>query len=322
MLRIFICMLAMLFLVSCAEQANDSSSSDSDLLLDITHGGSGSAWGLEQCSACHVLSLIHNDKTIIRAMVLEKGEQSCGGCHGKNGTQKARQCKICHNQEDMPGKINQATHKHNFSASSNTQITDSQCISCHIASDMDGEFEINRDLTRFPDENFVATPYSSASEFCMRCHNRDHQQAAYPINNKAYYDPLIAIEEAYQYIDKHGESYSTNRGSYAGLRDGYAYSSRVECTDCHAMHGTDNIKLIIDQSSKGVSKLNTEIRNKPYNVSVSDINYSQLCVLCHNMDSIQNQADLDTGNGLFGLHLTAGSCINCHSHGEAIQAGM
>lgn len=318
---LFCCLL--LLLAACDGNTNTDSSSDTDLLLDTSHGGGGAAWGLENCDACHAIAVIHQNEDGIREIVKDKGHDTCAGCHGSNGTDAQRQCIICHNDKDLPdAPIQSGSHKHDFVANADLGLQDKQCLDCHYASDMDGVFEINRDLTRYPDANGINSPYASGADFCLRCHNRDHQQTDFPILDKAFDDPLIAIEDTYTLVDKHGEVNSAGTGTYAGLRADYIYGSRVECTDCHAMHGTDNIKLFIDQSDKGSSKLDPAIRGLPYSVHISGDDYSQLCVLCHDMDTLQDQGNVDTGNGLSGVHITGRSCIECHSHGEAVQAGL
>lgn len=312
----------LLLLTACNSSTDNTPSTDTDILLDSTHGGGGAAWGLEDCNACHSLNVIHKNEEAIRDIVKDNGHDTCTGCHGSNGTDAVRQCIICHNDSDLPqAPIQSGNHKHDFTTT-DTDLNDQQCIDCHYASDMNGIFENNRDLTRYPDANGINSPYASGADFCMRCHNRDHQQIDFPIINKAYDDPLIAIEDTYTLVDKHGEINSTGTGTYAGLRSNYIYGSRVECTDCHTMHGTDNIKLIIDQSDKGTDKLDSTIRDLPHSVRITGDDYSQLCVLCHDMETLQDEGDIDTGNGLAGVHLTGSSCIECHSHGEAIQAGM
>ncbi|NOQ69185.1 MAG: hypothetical protein GQ573_03635 [Gammaproteobacteria bacterium] len=313
----------LVLLAACNSNTNTDLSSDTDLLLDASHGGGGAAWGLENCDACHAIAFIHQNEDGLREIVKDNGFDTCTGCHGSNGTKAQRQCIICHNDKDLPdAPIQSGRHKHDFVSTADNVLQDKQCLNCHYASDMDGLFEINRDLTRYPDAHGINSPYASGADFCLRCHNKNHQQADFPITDKVFDDPLIAIEDAYRLVDKHGEVDSAGTGTYAGLRTDYIYGSRVECTDCHAMHGTDNIKLIIDQSDKGSSKLDSVIRDLPHSVSISGEDYSQLCVLCHDMETLQNQGDVDTGNGLSGVHITGSSCIECHSHGEAVQAGL
>ena len=322
MKKLLLCCL-LLLLTACNSDTNDTSSYDTDLLLDQTHGGGGAAWGLAECDACHSLTVIHQTEDNIRDIVITNGHDTCTGCHGSNGTDAPRQCIICHNNKDLPdAPLQSGSHKHDFVVAADNALQAKQCLDCHYASDMDGIFEINRDLTRYPDANGINSPYANGADFCLRCHNRDHQQTNFPISDKTFDEPLIAIEDAYTLVDKHGEIKSAGTGTFAGLRSNYIYGSRVECTDCHAMHGTDNIKLLIDRSDKGVSKLDSAIRDVPHSVRISGDDYSQLCVLCHDMETLQDQGDIDTGNGLYGVHLTGTSCIECHSHGEAIQAGM
>ena len=322
MRTLLLCFLLFL-LIACDSSTNSDASSDTDILLDTSHGGGGAAWGLEKCDACHAIAVIHKNEDNIREIVKDNGHDTCAGCHGSNGTDVQRQCIICHNDKDLPdAPIQSGSHKHDFVASADLGLQDKQCLDCHYASDMDGIFEINRDLTRYPDANGIESPYASGADFCLRCHNRDHQQADFPITGKEFDDPLIAVEDTYTLVDKHGEINSSGTGTFAGLRTDYIYGSRVECTDCHAMHGTDNLKLFIDQSDKGSSKLDPVIHDLPYSVHVSGDDYSQLCVLCHDMETLQDQGDVDTGNGFAGVHITGSSCIECHSHGEAVQAGL
>ncbi len=293
------------------------------LTIDSSHGDGGSAWGLADCSACHSLSVIHAQANNIRSLVQLRGYDTCAGCHGRNGTDIQRQCLICHNSNDLPATPQQkGVHNHGFIASVETVANDDICFACHNNSDMDGRFDINRDLTRYRDASQNYLPYSNMSDFCLRCHNRDHQQQAYPVRERTSGDTLITIEESWKYLDKHGEADGLGARIYTGLRNGYAYASRVECTDCHAMHGTNNQKLIIGHSDTGVSLLDATIRNKPYDVVINNGDYSQLCVLCHQMQSISDQGDDDTGNGLAGVHATGSDCRECHSHGEVVQAGM
>jgi len=317
-------LLSFLFiLAACDNSTSNNSPADTDIMLDTDHGGGGAAWGLVECDACHAIAVIHQDESGVRDIVKNRGFDTCTGCHGSNGTDAQRQCLICHNDKDLPdAPIQSGSHKHDFDAAADNVLQDEQCIDCHYASDMDGVFEINRDLTRYADASGINSPYASGADFCLRCHNRDHQQVDFPITGKAFDDPLIAIEDTYTLVDKHGEISSAGTGTFAGLRTDYVYGSRVECTDCHAMHGTANEKLFIDQSDKGSSKLDPVIRDLPHPVNVSGEDYSQLCVLCHDMETLQDEGDVDTGNGLSGVHLTGSSCIECHSHGEAVQAGL
>ena len=297
----------------------------SNLILDASHGEGGAAWGLPDCGACHSMEVIHENANLIRGLVIDKGFASCTGCHGSNGTvdSEPRQCVICHNNSDMPeNPVWQGQHGHVFSAGVVADVSDEQCTYCHDASDMDGVFEINTDLTRYPDAMQNFTAYNSEAEFCLRCHNRDHQQSGFEITGSSYDDPLVAVEDAFNYIDQHGLVEGSGIRTYAGLRQSYNYQSVVDCTDCHTMHATDNDKLIIDSSNKGVSKLDTLLLDPPYTVNVANGDYSQLCVLCHQMQVILDEGALDTGNGLAGVHEVGSDCRVCHTHGEAAQAGL
>ena len=317
-------LLTVLVLPGCGIDADESTLSleSGHLILGSGHGDGGSAWGLADCAACHPLTLIHRQAPRIRELVRDKGFDSCTGCHGGNGTRQPRRCVFCHNPSDLPTHpLGDGINGHDFVKPGRDPLADEQCLVCHVASDMNGRFDINRDLTRLADVNGLSVPYASLSDFCLRCHNRDHQQVGFEITDTASDDPLIAIEDAWRYSDKHGWIDGGGR-TYAGLRDVYVYSSRVACTDCHAMHGTQNAGLIIDRSDKGASRLTAAFRQQAWPVVTRGGDFSQLCVLCHDMQTVLEQGDVDAGNGLRGVHRVGEDCRPCHSHGEAAQAGM
>ena len=290
------------------------------LLLTRSHGDDGSAWKMAECAACHPLRRIHQSKRAanIRALVRDKEYDSCMGCHGSNGTRKKRQCIICHNPADLPATPHRdGSFRHDFTDMS----LDEECVTCHEASDMDGAFEAQQDLTLFPDAHQRPTPYLSNADFCLRCHNRDHQIPGFGIDDKDWRDPLIAMEDNYRFIDRHGHR-NGGDGTYEGLREDYAYASRVDCTDCHAMHGTENNGLIIDLAAKGASKLDAGLGLDALPVWTGEGQYAQLCVLCHRMERQGQESEVDTGNGLSGVHQASGDCRDCHAHGLAGQAGL
>ncbi len=304
-------------------------------LLDESHGINGGAWQLEQCDACHLITDIHQgrEQALIKDIVFDKGYQTCVGCHGDNGTQLSRPCLTCHNNKDLP-KAPEVTGKlsHDFSpytsesASDATshEMTDKQCLDCHIASDMNGKFDNNIDLTRFLDKQGRQSIYQDNSDFCLRCHNSDHQQQGFEIIGKDYKDPLIAMTTNYRSIDVHGELKGVGERTYSGLRQGYNYQEKVQCIDCHAMHGTHNEKLIVGSTAIGASKLTDSIfkQSSPINITTRDGDSSQLCVVCHQMNLIIEEGYKDTGNGLSGVHLTGQECRSCHQHGMATQTGL
>ena len=297
-----------------------------NLILDATHGDGGAAWGLPDCSACHLVEQIHaGASATTRSMTIDKGYATCTGCHGSNGSGEPRRCLLCHNGTDMPASPHlDGTQSHNFSADALGGMADADCLICHVASDMDGAFELERDLTPIADAMQLYPPYNSEADFCTRCHNRDHQQPGFEMVTD-YDDPLIAIEDSYRYVDQHGEVDGTGARTYAGLRSDYIYPSEVKCSDCHAMHGTNNSGLIIDNSAKGASRLDLslpELAAHPFSVVATGGEYSQLCVLCHQMAVILDDGAVDTGNGLAGVHEVGSDCSTCHSHGEAVQAGL
>ena len=326
---IFLICLAGLLLSACGGGSSDTptQSAQGKLLLTSSHGDDGSAWGKQDCDACHAIKVIHaNASADIKRLSKDKGYQACAGCHGSNGTRIQRQCTTCHNNSDLPSSpLTDGGKVHHFKGETSALLNDRECVTCHEASDMNGIFELNADLTHFDSS---INNYSNEAEFCQSCHNRTHQQSNFPITGKAYDDPLIAIEDDYKFFDYHGFRDGSGQGTYKGLRQGYQYPQLVDCTDCHAMHGTHNNQLIIDTSRKGVKQLSDTIRKQPYSVHVDGANgtpagdYGQLCVLCHSMEVINDSGAQDVGNGLTGVHEVNSDCRDCHTHGEATQIGL
>lgn len=299
-----------------------------NLFLTPAHGGDGSAWGKAGCRGCHVLGVIHaNAPRKTRDVVRAKGYDTCTGCHGSNGTRTPRRCAVCHNVRDLPLRpMLDGLHSHDFSVAKTKKLDDAKCLACHLKSDMDGRFEPEIDLTPIRDPQGETRAVTTVSAFCLGCHNRDHQPRGVKIQPRAAYglnDPLTAIEDDYTLIDRHGAAFGLV-GPYAGLREaGYVYGQEVECVDCHAMHGTRNGKLILDDSRKGVFQLSPVLRFKPHAVEVVDGNYAPLCVLCHNMDDPDvEEGHLDAGNGLSGVHDASSDCTECHVHGEPVRGGL
>ncbi len=308
-------------LLSMLLAQNSLALQDGTILLDPGHGGDGSGWGQKNCNACHLLFFIH-DGLPIREIARKKGYQSCTGCHGQNGTDAVRPCGICHNSQDLPvSPILSGRENHNFEVGRVRNLNDQQCLSCHEASDMDGVFESDVDLTVFPNRFGKSPEYGRIYEFCLRCHNDDHQQAGFEITPRYRRDPLVAMDKNYRFIDMHGLPKGSGERIYAGLVPDYQYSTIVDCTDCHAMHGTHNPKLIVDESRKGMMSLNA---SKNYSIDVHEGDYSQLCVVCHRMQNIVEDGALNTGNGLSGVHMTGSDddCRVCHTHGQAVQTGL
>ena len=302
----------------------DVSQENGSILLTPKHGGDGSAWGLKECDTCHVMNQLHERVDVIRGLVRQKGFDTCSGCHGSNGVDHViRRCNICHNPTDLavsPAQIGKKNHS--FTVEQIQKMPDEDCITCHEASDMDGQFEPGIDLTLLPNAQQLKAPFRYISEFCLTCHNRDHQLPDSPITGLDYRHPLIAMEDNFNFIDMHGKPRGSGERTYAGLREGYQYGTIVECTDCHAMHGTHNAKLIIDSTDIGASRLTPDIRNLPISIHVNNGDYSQLCVSCHSMESIVDDGDINTGNGLSGVHELGTDCRECHTHGRAVQVGL
>ena len=315
---------ACLLLANQSLLARDVSLENNRLILPETHGGDGSAWGQSNCVACHVRRNIHQDAPNIRDLVLQTGYASCTGCHGQNGTNTERQCVLCHNSDLLPkNPIMEEKKNHNFSVDKDSVLIDKQCVICHASSDMDGEFEARVDLTHYPNQGDLDLPYRNQTEFCLRCHNLDKQQPGFEMEARFPRDPLVMMALNYRYIDKHGYPQGSGQRTYAGLRESaYKYGTVVECTDCHAMHGTHNEKLIIDRSDTGAFLLNAELREQPIYIDVEKGNYAQHCVICHASEFSVEATDEDTGNGLNGVHHVNGPCLDCHVHGMAVQTGL
>ena len=304
--------------------ARDVSLANNQILLTPNHGGDGSAWGLPECSGCHVLRNIHATAPKIKNIVQQTGYDSCTGCHGGNGTSVKRECTLCHNDSLLPSKpLMQAIKNHNFTVQEDSLLTDKDCLVCHTASDMDGDFEPAVDLTHYSQEKGLDLPYSNGAEFCLRCHNNNQQQPGYEMQPRFKRDPLVAMAVNYQHIDVHGLVKGVGDRTYTGLRAGYEYQTVVECSDCHAMHGTHNKKLIVDRSDAGMSLLKDSLRLAPISIDTPGNNYAQLCVSCHQVEGSEvEESEIGAGNGLSGVHQAGGSCIECHTHGMAAQTGL
>jgi len=303
----------------------DVSLEKGQLMLTPKHGGDGSAWGKSKCSTCHFKNRIHKEAPAIKGIVKEVGFKSCTGCHGQNGSDAERQCKVCHNEKKLPKKpILKGIETHDFNVNEINELSDKDCVTCHFSSDMDGVLESDVDFTPIRKSAFsVDVPYSNGVEFCLRCHNETHQVQGFEMTERFKRDPLVIIEKSYLHLDMHGYPRGSGKRTYSGLRDGsYAYGDLVECTDCHAMHGTHNKKLIVDRSDAGMTKLAPEIRELPVLIDVTNNDYSQLCVTCHSMDELVEQGGDLTGNGLSGVHEVGSNCTECHVHGLAAQTGL
>lgn len=302
-----------------------------NLLVDRSHGD-GEAWGKSKCSSCHVLRRMHQGVPKIKAVVDKRGFSTCTGCHGSNGTKATRQCITCHNGKDMPlNPLRGGIHRHDFNTLKDLKTSSKQCAVCHENSDMDGSFEVEKDLTMFDDAIVGRQPYRNVSEFCLRCHNDDHQQKAWPIKHATSRDQAMRGEDHYKKIDAHGLRNGDGNGWYSGLRAGtYVYKSIVDCSDCHTMHGSKNPNLIIEDSRQGLFKLDPSIRDQALKIQVDGVkpqidkgDYRDLCVSCHNMTEISDGGDQPAPNGLNGVHTDQGTdCVSCHSHGESTQKGL
>ncbi len=321
---IFIILLAGFMLSSQVLHAREVSLADNQILLTKTHGGDGSAWGQSDCLSCHVRRNIHATAPAIKDIVLNVGYASCTGCHGQNGTTVERQCVICHNEQLLPkNPIMQNIKNHNFSINADDALMDAACVSCHDRSDMDGEFEVQVDLTHYQAQNDLDLPYRNQADFCLRCHNQNHQQPGFEMTARFANDPLVSMARNYKFIDMHGNRKGTGQRTYAGLRTSdYQYGTVVDCTDCHAMHGTHNEKLLIDRTDTGAFLLPAALRELPVYIDIKHDNYAQHCVVCHESITDVEATSEDTGNGLSGVHRVAGPCIECHRHGMAVQTGL
>ncbi len=363
--------------------ARDVSQAAGRLALTKNHGG-GEGWGKTKCESCHVMFRLHDTVPKIKKQVEKAGFASCAGCHGKNGTSITQRCVICHNDNDMPGVPHRTgKHRHDYSLLQTRPTGDDQCLGCHDASDMDGRFELDRDLTLYKDELGEKPPYSNISEFCLRCHTEANPNKKYPIVHAGRRDQALLAEINYREKDKHGIKEGLGSGEqsqpevgalYYGLRkEQYHYQSVVECVDCHTMHGTNNASnLIIDDSRKAKFFHDEKTRRKPFNKKLGHVkikvkddksfitnpdedgpptldsivdcsvvkkvrqgNYSQLCVMCHNVEKRPEEkrlsdtdlslmgAKCNTGNGLSGVHFNEGArCITCHYHGRLGISGL
>ena len=149
------------------------------------------------------------------------------------------------------------------------------------------------------------------------------QQPGFAMQERYPNDPLVMMQRNYQFLDMHGVRRGSGKRTYAGLRDShYEYGTLVECTDCHVMHGTHNEKLIMDRSDTAATLLTPKLREQPVLIHIEDGNYAQHCVVCHQSEEQVEASGEDAGNGLQGVHRVNGSCVECHTHGMAVQTGL
>ncbi len=192
---------------------------------------------------------------------------------------------------------------------------------------MNGSFDKQIDLTRLPDHNNELQPYRNESEFCLRCHNSDHQINGFEMSADSS-QTLSTMDINYEFFDKHGYVDGSGERTYSGLRknsdpeQGYQYRTLVECSDCHEMHGSHNEKLLLPSSKVGLSKLDEQFRQANHSINITEDDFSQLCVMCHVMDIAVEESKLDTGNGLAGVHEANSECLSCHKHGSSTQVGL
>ena len=299
------------------------------------HGSNGGEEKAESCIACHNSNSLPNYPPLdggyshnFNNTESSLNDDDCMSCHTANAHDSSAiensqaRCGACHNLSFLPNlPALDGTSAHNFGFSG-SGLSDDACVVCHETSDMNGQFNPATDLTKLPDNEGNVTASSSITVFCLRCHNQSHQVPGYEITTESRYDPLVAMDDNYRFIDYHGLRRGSGSRVYYGLRNGYNYKSWVECTDCHAMHGTNNPGLLIDRSTKGVSRLRQAFRNMNWQVEVIDGNYAQLCVLCHETSEQVEESSSNTGNGLAGVHQAAGDCRPCHAHGQSIQVGL
>jgi hypothetical protein len=258
-------------------------------------------------------------------LVRHKGAATCTGCHGTNGTNAPRRCAICHNPTDLAASPRQdGAHRHDFSVARVRALRDRDCLTCHVKPDMDGRFELDVDLTAIRDAFGDFSPYTGTTDFCLRCHNRGPHPPGVRLRPRpglGLNDPLVAIEDNYTLIDRHGWV-DGGGGAYHGLRGRFRYATEVACTTCHVMHGTRNPKLILDDTRKGSNRMQRALP-RPFRARVRGGNYAEFCVLCHRMEdpSIEEGA-FDAGNGLSGVHDVTSDCSECHTHGEPVLGGL
>ncbi len=287
------------------------------LLLDARHGD-GLAWGRDDCAACHPLAAIHRDAPRIRPLVRAKGYAACTGCHGDNGSGAPRRCLLCHGGHGVAAPRLAGARAHAFGADG--PLDDGACLRCHPAADMDGRFEPARDLGPVPGPDGLPAAPASVDAFCLGCHDPGPRRRDSGLDGLPADDPRLAIGPAWRHLDAHGLPAGSGARTYAGLRPPYRYPQVVPCSDCHAVHGSDNPALLADHGRQAAHRLPAALRDRP--IPIRDGDFAPLCVLCHAMAVPVEAAAEDAGNGLAGVHRVGGDCRPCHRHGLAVQTGL
>lgn len=246
----------------------------------------------------------------------------CFYCHGNNGiaeseiTLESYKCTFCHANPSIVASANLFDgHMQAHAFNGSGAYTNSDCMTCHKFSDMDGNIRYDIDFTK------SGTTYASSTEFCLYCHDGSGAFGIEPIGELKFdNDPdFNSIFDTYKGLggqaitaDIHGaKDGRTGVGQPFGeFRGNYTDSMEVPCLACHEVHTSDN-SYMITRFGDSAELADDAARNAE--VSVQGNNFTQLCALCH---MTPNGAATD--NGL--TEVTHGSgynsnCTNCHYHG-------
>jgi predicted CXXCH cytochrome family protein len=243
----------------------------------------------------------------------------CLYCHGENNvieviTDDSYKCTFCHAN---PKIVASATlfdgHMQAHAFNGSGKLNNSDCMTCHEFSDMDGNIRYDIDFTK------SGTTYASSTEFCLYCHDGSGAFGIAPSNELKFDADFTNIHDTYKGLggnaftaDIHGaKDGRTGLGQPFGeFRGTYEGSMEISCLSCHEVHTSTN-SYMITRFGDSAELADDTARNAQ--VSVHGNNFTELCALCH-----YTPGGIPTDNGL--VEVRHGSeydsdCTKCHYHG-------
>lgn len=277
-------------------------------------------YGQKNCFTCHsgqTLDKAHRYNTSLAKSFNSLATDDtgvCMYCHGSNGvtvTVEEYQCIYCHANPSIVASANlfdghMQAHAFNGSGS----YTNSDCVTCHKFSDMDGNVNYSIDFQS-------GTTFTNSTDVCLYCHDGSGAFGQKPGDLKFDTD-FNNIHDTYKGLggqaitaDIHGAKDGKGQ-SFGEFRPGSTYTSGMEvpCLACHEVHTSDN-SYMITRFGDSAELADDAARNAQ--VSVEGNNFTQLCALCH-----YTPGGITTDNGLVEVdHLSgySSNCTDCHYHG-------
>lgn len=297
----------------------------------LTVGSHPGGTAVKNCFVCHsgnTLEKAHNYNTKLAKSFDSLSSSDTGVClycHGKNNivekpSDESYKCTFCHAN---PKIVASATlfdgHMQAHAFNGSGKLNNSDCMTCHEFSDMDGKIRFDID---FVSDRFTETPLDTAkasSDFCLYCHSNIGALGQKPAKPQFDNDTDVhSISDTYKGIggqaitaDIHGVKDGKGQ-SFGDFRPGSTYSvgMEVSCLSCHEVHSSTN-NYMITRSGDSARLADDVAQNA--SVAVHGNNFTELCALCH-----YTPGGIPTDNGL--VEVRHGSeydsdCTKCHYHG-------